>query len=254
VIADFDGVSRGCDGYRLDVTTETPAPPAAVETPAASGTTTIRIATTTKARLLAHADEGESIGDVVTRLATQSPTNTEVTRSRDRVAAYLRTHLVPDFGDRDEETPGEQLWQELAQLQYPGDPDTTEATAVVLDHTALGAFVAGRRLLAQLLFTQSHRHRRRIFAPTQAIYTATVQQPALARHIERLETVEAVAFDMAATLVVGDQVASNVTAAVAHVVHAARPSKAWPTGRPVVTVVPQMYGPYKLALRPLPEA
>lgn len=235
------------------MTTETPASPAAAEAPATSGTTTIRIATTTKARLLAHADEGESIGDVVTRLATRSPTNTEVTRSRDRVAAYLRTHLIPDFGDQDEETPGEQLWQELARLQYPGDPDTTHATAVVLDHTAMGALAAGRRLLAQLLFTQPHRHTRRIFAPTQAIYTATVQQSALARHLDRLDAVEAVSFDMAATLIIGDQVATNVTAAVAHVVHAARPSKAWPTGRPVVTVVPQMYSPYKLALRPLPE-
>lgn len=236
------------------MTTETTAPPATADVPAASGTTTIRIATGTKARLLAHADEGESIGDVVTRLARQSPTSTEVTRGRDRIAAYLRTHLVPDFGDRDEEAAGEALWQELAALQHPGDPATTEATAVVLDHTALTALASGRRLLAQLLFTQPHRHRRRIFAPTQAIYTGTVQQNALARHIDRLDAVEAVDFDLAATLVVGDQVATNVTPAVAHVVHAARPSTAWPTGRPVLTVVPQMYQPYRLALRALPES
>lgn len=235
------------------MTTETAAAPADTDAPAQSGTTTIRIPTTTKARLLAHADTGESIGDIVTRLARQSPTDTEVSRSRDRIAAYLRTHLIPDFGDQDEAAAGEALWQELAALQYPSDPSTTDATGVILDHTALVALAAGRRLVAQLVYTQPHRHRRQIFAPTQAVYIATVQQNSLARHVDRIDGLEPVAFDLAAALVVGDQVASNVTPAVAHVVHAAQPSTAWPAGRPVLTMVPQMYSPYRLKLRPLPE-
>jgi hypothetical protein len=216
-------------------------------------TTTIRISVDTKKRLDAHRDGGMSIGDVVTRLANAMPTNTEITRARDRLAAYLRTHLVRDFGDQDEAAPGEELWQELAQLQHPDNPDSAAPTGVILDHTALSLLANGRRLLAQLVYTQPSHHQRRLFAPTQVVYTATVQHNGLARHLDRLGVITPCTFDLDAALTVGEKVPTNATPAVAHVVHEARPNMEWPTGRPVLTVVPPMYQPYRLSLRTLPE-
>lgn len=218
-----------------------------------AGTTTVRIAQATKKRTLELAEPGESINDTLTRVLREARSNTKVSQSRDRIAAYLRSFLVKDFGDRDEQTPGEELWQELEALQYPGGTDTTRPTAVVLDHTALGVFASGGRLPAQLVHTMPHRRTRHVFAPTQAIYTATVQHPGLARHIKQIGAIEEVPFDLESTLLIGERIAGNVTPAVAHVVHAALPSKAWPTGRPVLTLVPAMYQPYGLQLRPLAD-
>ncbi len=217
-------------------------------------TTTIRIPVETRERLIAHKDGDQSIGDIVTWLANAMPTNTELTRARDRIAAYLRTHLIRDFGDRDELSPGQQLWADLAALQYQAASNTTDGpAAVLLDHTALAMLATGRRLLAQLIYSQPDHHQRHIYAPTQAIYTATVQHAGLARHLERLQVIEPCGFDLDATLIVGEKVPSNVTPAVAHVVHAAQPSTRWPTGRPVVTTVPQIYQPYRLQTYALPD-
>lgn len=217
-------------------------------------TTTIRIPVTTKERLLAFRnDELQSLGDIVHWLATIVPTRNDNTIARDRIAAYLRGHLVRDFGDRDELSPGDQLWADLAALQYRASLSTTGPTAVILDHTALAKFATGNRLLAQLIYAQPNHHERHIYAPTQAIYTATVQHSGLARHLDRLGVIHAAQFDLAAALTVGDKVPTNVTPAVAHVVHEARPSMQWPTGRPVITTVPQMYAPYQLQVRALPE-
>lgn len=218
-------------------------------------TTTIRIPLTTKERLLAFRDgERQSLGDIVDWLSEIVPTTNDNTRARSRIAAYLRTHLVRDFGDRDELTPGDQLWDELAQLQYRDNADTNAPVAAILDHTALAKLAIGNRLLAQLIYAQPNHRERRIFAPTQALYTAAVQHTGLQRHIERLGPIITTCdFGLAAALTVGEKVPTNVTPAVAHVVHEALPSMEWPTGRPVITTVPQMYAPYQLRLRALPE-
>jgi hypothetical protein len=217
-------------------------------------TTTIRIPVTTKERLLAFRnDELQSLGDIVHWLATVVPTRNENTVARDRIAAYLRDHMVRDFGQRDELTPGDRMWADLAALQYRTALNGTGPIAAILDHTALAKFATGNRLLAQLVYAQPNHHERRIYAPTQAIYTATVQHPSLARHLDRLGVIHASQFDLAATLIVGDKVPTNVTPAVAHVVHEARPSTEWPTGRPVITTVPQMYAPYQIQVQALPE-
>lgn len=219
-------------------------------------TTTIRIPVETKDRLTAHKNGDQSIGDVVTWLAAAMPTSTEIDRERARLAAILRTNLVRDFGDKDELTPGHELWNELAHLQYPSDPDTTAPTAVILDHTALSLLAGGNRLLAQLVHAQPHHHQRRIFAPTQAIYTATIQHSGLADHLDRLGVIEPVEFGLDATLAVGKRIHAGATPAVVHVVHAAQPSAAWPTGRPVITVadVATIYHSYRLQLRTITSA
>lgn len=245
------GQQARCDRNFPCVTTSAAAP--AADDQPQTGTTTVRIALATKQAVLALADDGESINDTLSRVVSAANPDTRVSRNRDRIAAYLRTHLVKNFGDEDEVTAGEELWRELAALQYPGDPDTTRPTGVVLDHTALGALASGRRLLAQLLHTQPHRRHRHVFAPAQAVYTAHVQYPGLADHLDRLDAVDDIAFDLKSILVVGKQIAGNVTPAVAHVVHAAHPSKAWPTGRPVLTLVPAMYQPYGVQIRALPN-
>lgn len=216
-------------------------------------TTTIRIPVETRERLIAHKDGDQSIGEVVTWLANITPTSTEITRARDRIAAYLRTHLIRDFGDRDELTPGQKLWADLAAVQYEAALNSTGPSAVILDHTALATLGTGRRLLAQLIYSQPDHRRRHIYAPTQAILTATVQHAGLARHLERLQVVEPCGFDLDATLMADEKIPSNVTPAVAHVVYAAQPSTLWPTGRPVITTVPQMYQPYRVRTYPLPE-
>jgi hypothetical protein len=217
-------------------------------------TTTIRIPVTTKERLSAFRnDELQSLGDIVHWLATIVPTRNDNTIARDRIAAYLRTYLIRDFGNQDELTPGDRLWADLAALQHRADLNSASPAAVILDHTALAKFATGHRQLAQLVYAQPNHHERRIYAPTQAIYTATVQHAALADHLDKIGVIHASQFDLAAALTVGKKVPTNATPAVAHVVHEAKPSMEWPNGRPVITTVPQMYTPYQLQVYALPE-
>lgn len=218
-------------------------------------TTTIRIPLSTRERLNAYrTDELQSVGDVVHWLTQIVPTRNNTTIARDRIRSYLSTHLLPRFGDADELTPGEALWKELTQLQYRGATEEHAATAVILDHTALAKLAIGNRLIAQLIYASPHHLPRRIYAPSQAVYTAAVQHTGIQRHIERLApTITTCDFGLAAALTVGEKVPTNVTPAVAHVVHEALPSMEWPAGRPVITTVPQMYAPYQLQVRALPE-
>lgn len=218
-------------------------------------TTTIRIPLSTKERLNAYrTEELQSLGDVVHWLTQVVPTRNNNTIARDRIRSYLSTHLLSRFGDTDELTPGEALWKEITQLQYRGAADTHSATAVILDHTALAKLAIGNRLMAQLIYAYPHHQPRRIYAPSQAVYTAAVQHAGLQRHIERLApAITTCDFGLAAALTIGEKVPTNVTPAVAHVVHEALPSVEWPTGRPVITTVPEMYASYQLQVRALPE-
>lgn len=217
-------------------------------------TTTIRIPLATKDRLTAHKDGDQSIGDVVTRLANETPISTENSRARDRVLSYLRSFLVRDFGNQDEATAGEQMWAELHELQHQGNADTNAATGVILDHTALAKLATGSRALARLLYTRPSHKPRRVFAPAMATYTAEIQHTGVKEHIDRLDTViQSCAFSLDTVLAVGRKVPANSTPAVLHVVHEAQPTMQWPMGRPVITTVPQMYQPFGLRLWALPE-
>jgi hypothetical protein len=215
-------------------------------------TTTIRIPVETKDRLNAHKNGDQSIGDVVTWLADTVPISTEITRKRDAVASYLFTHLVRDFGQRDELTPGQEFWRELGTLQHGDGDSETAPRGVILDHTALAMLGAGNRLLAQLVYAQADHREQYIFAPAEALYTATVQRNGVQQHVKNLK-IKTVPFDLGAIEKVGERIASNATSAVVHVVHAADASPAWPTGLPVVTTVPEMYQPYQLRVYTLPE-
>lgn len=219
-------------------------------------TTTIRIPVETKERLLAHRDGDQSIGEVVTQLAIKTPINNETSRARNAIASYVYTHLVRDFGQRDELTPGQTMWADLAKLQY-GDACTDHAPrAVILDHTALAAMATGRRAPAQLIHAQPGTPEKVIYVPSVAAHTAEAQQPTLSEHIDHLEKLGAITvlnFGLDAVRSVGRLVAPNATSAVLHVVHAAQPTAAWPTGIPVITVVPDIYISYKLKLYPMGE-
>lgn len=249
-----------CDGYLRRVTTDAAASTAANPTERGAGqqagTITVRIALATKQQVAEHARDGESVNDTIRRVLGLVPTDTDVDRDRNAVAAYLRTHLVKDFLDNQEadRAPGDALWRELAALQYPGEVDTNKPTAVVLDHTALRHLALGNRELARLLYTKPHQHARHVFAPAEAMMTAQAQHPSASDHVMRIGVVEPVALTGDTAGIIGKRVSPNVNPAVAHIVYTASPSTAWPTGIPIITEVPAMYQGYRLAVRPLPIA
>lgn len=229
-----------------------------------SGTTTVRIFNRTKPLVRAHQREGESTGEAIDRVLRDVPTDTRVDQDRRRVAAYIRDHLIPDFGDQDEITAGEEIWQELAALQFPHSPDTVDPTAVIVDHTILTLLVApsprtgspadaarteARRLMARLLHVRPAQHRRHVVAPTQAMLLATAQQPTAARHVRDIGAIEEEPFTGDAVLMMGQRFDPQINPTMLHVLCTALPSERHPTGRPVLTAVPDLYSSYRQHVR-----
>lgn len=76
--------------------------------------TTIKVDPKVRDRLARLAAErGTSIRDLVGELARATPTREELDARHAAATAYIRQHLVPDFGPDDVEA-GERLWQDLA--------------------------------------------------------------------------------------------------------------------------------------------
>ncbi|MGH3646306.1 MAG: hypothetical protein ACRDTM_03885 [Micromonosporaceae bacterium] len=76
--------------------------------------TTIKVKTEARDRLAILAKErGCTIGEVVDQLAESTPTHDELTARRAAAAAYVKEHLVSDFGE-DDVTAGRQMLRDLA--------------------------------------------------------------------------------------------------------------------------------------------
>jgi len=75
--------------------------------------TTVKITEQTRFRLAQLAEEaGTTIKDLIAELAASRSTAEEVRQRTAETTAYLRAHLVPDFGDADLED-GARLWRGL---------------------------------------------------------------------------------------------------------------------------------------------
>lgn len=90
--------------------------------------------------------------------------------------------------------------------------------------------------------TQAHlQPSRYVYAPALCLTTAVAQRPGLADHIGVLPAIRVVDLDYVAAAVVGSFIATGVDWRAAHAIHAGRPTPDWPTGRPVLTVTPEVY-------------
>jgi hypothetical protein len=112
---------------------------------------------------------------------------------------------------------------------------------VVFDHTALLALGAGNQSLSRVVSQAHLQHGWYVYAPAMCLAAAVAERPALADHVGMLPAVEVVELGYAGAATVGRLVASGVDWRAAQAIDAARPTVDWPTGRPVVTTMPQAY-------------
>jgi hypothetical protein len=82
---------------------------------------------------------------------------------------------------------------------------------------------------------------RRIFVPSLSLVAASAQRAGLGEHIGALPVIEVVTLDLTSALTVGALVAKEVDWRIAHAAQVGRPDPEWPTGRPVLTRVPDAY-------------
>jgi hypothetical protein len=74
---------------------------------------TIKVDSVVRDRLaVLAAQRGSTIRDLVAALAATTPTREELDVRHAAATAYIREHLVPDFGQADVEA-GERLWRDL---------------------------------------------------------------------------------------------------------------------------------------------
>lgn len=113
--------------------------------------------------------------------------------------------------------------------------------AVVFDHTALMAFGAGHRLLSGLVVAAHRENGRHVFVPAICLAAASAERPALGEHFGALPAVEVVDLGYASALAVGRLVRGGLDWRAAHAAGVGRPDPEWPTGRPVLTKMPDAY-------------
>jgi hypothetical protein len=76
--------------------------------------TTIKVDPRVRDRLaVLAAERGMSIRDLVGEMAQATPTREELDARHAAATAYIREHLIPDFGPDDVDA-GERLWQDLS--------------------------------------------------------------------------------------------------------------------------------------------
>lgn len=114
-------------------------------------------------------------------------------------------------------------------------------SAVVLDHTALLALGAGSHLMSRMVASAHQESGRYVYAPAICVASALAERPGLADHISALSAVEVIDLGYAGAATVGGLIAAGVDWRTAHAIDAARPTLEWPTGRPVVTALPDPY-------------
>lgn len=122
--------------------------------------------------------------------------------------------------------------------------------AVVFDHTALVALGAGSRMLSGLVAQAHGRPGRYIFAPALCLTAAIAQRPGLADHIGALPAMQVIDLDYPASAAVGGFIAAGVDWRAAQAIDAGRPTAEWPSGRPVITTMPEPYSDWGVEIIP----
>lgn len=119
---------------------------------------------------------------------------------------------------------------------------------VVLDHTALLALGSGHRLLSALVAEAHAAASRYVYVPAVCLVAAIASRPALADHVGMLPALRVVDLDYPAASAVGGFVAAGVDWRAAHAIDTARPSAEWPTGLPLMTLTPEPYAGWGIAV------
>ncbi|MGH3933964.1 MAG: hypothetical protein ACRDS1_03095 [Pseudonocardiaceae bacterium] len=92
------------------------------------------------------------------------------------------------------------------------------------------------------MIASSHREPGRyIYTPAMCLAGAVAERPGLADHIGTLPVVEVIDLGYADAAAVGGLIAAGVDWRTAHAINTAHPTLEWPTGRPVVTALPDPY-------------
>jgi hypothetical protein len=123
--------------------------------------------------------------------------------------------------------------------------------AYLFDHTALLALGAGNHNLSKLV-DRAHRHQEgHLYVPALCLIAAEAERAGVADHVGALPAIEIIELGFGVAGAVGRLVADEVDWRFAHAVNAGRPSVEWPTGRTVLTRVPETYKPWGVATIPV---
>ena len=82
---------------------------------------------------------------------------------------------------------------------------------------------------------------RHIYAPALCLAAAVAERPSLADHVGALPAIGVIELGYSSASAVGRLVAAGTDWRAAHAIDAGRPAVDWPTGRPVVTKLPDIY-------------
>ncbi|HSV67217.1 MAG TPA: hypothetical protein VLJ59_15070 [Mycobacteriales bacterium] len=121
----------------------------------------------------------------------------------------------------------------------------------VFDHTALLALGAGNRQLSRLVDAAHQLGDRHLYAPAMCLAAAVADRPGLADHLGALPALEVVDLGYAEAVTVGACIAVGVDWRAAQAIGTGRPTADWPTGRPVVTAVPESYAGWGVEVVPV---
>jgi hypothetical protein len=122
--------------------------------------------------------------------------------------------------------------------------------AYLFDHTALQALGAGNHNLSKLV-DRAHHQEGHLCMPALCLVAAEAERAGVADHVGALPAIEIIELGFGAVGAVGRLVAEGVDWRSAQAVDAGRPSVEWPTGRTVLTRVPETYKPWGVATIPV---
>ncbi|MBC7272253.1 hypothetical protein ACF09G_36310 [Streptomyces albogriseolus] len=116
--------------------------------------------------------------------------------------------------------------------------------AVVLDHTTATALYDPKDAFSEAVaafYVQASAGLGTLYAPVVSMTAGDVERPGLLAYIAGLRFIEVEPFDTEAAASATELLRSGHSWAAAHAIHAARPSAAFPSGRFLLTLVPEMY-------------
>ncbi|RDG34987.1 PIN domain-containing protein [Streptomyces corynorhini] len=113
-------------------------------------------------------------------------------------------------------------------------------TPFLLDHSALLALGAGHRQLSWLVVAAAE-GRAIGHVPALCLSAAEAERKGIGEHVASLPGLEVEPLDLTAALDAGALAGGGTDWQITHAVHLARPSAEWPTGRSVVSLMPDRY-------------
>jgi hypothetical protein len=123
----------------------------------------------------------------------------------------------------------------------------------ILDHTALGALVKGHVYLSRFACDLSEYADQKVVTPAICFAAAEASRVGTAEHVLQCFRIGIDELGASGAATVGRLLSEGVDWPLAHAVVAGRPSPEWPSGRTVITAIPERYEGLGITVLPIPE-